>query len=102
MEALAAELDAEALVAPADMTVPADIKKMVDLTQERFGRIDVMCANAGIYIPGEFADGDIEELIRMLKNQYRRCLTLRASRHPADEGARRGRYRRDQLNLRFH
>ena len=67
MEALAAELDAEALVAPADMTKPADITKMVDLTMERFGRIDVMCANAGIYVPGEFADGDIEELIRMLK-----------------------------------
>ena len=67
LEALAAELATEALVVPADMTLPADIKKMVDLTQERFGRIDVLCANAGIYVPGDFADGDIEEMIRMLK-----------------------------------
>lgn len=67
LEALAAELDAETLVAPTDLTVPADIAAMVKRTTERFGRIDVMCANAGIYVPGEFADGDIEELMRMLR-----------------------------------
>ena len=67
LEALAAELDAESLVAPADMTEPVDIAKMVARTQERFGRIDVLCANAGIYVPGEFADGDINELTRMLR-----------------------------------
>ena len=61
------KLDAESLVARADMTVPADIANMVDRTLERFGRIDVMCANAGIYVPGEFADGDIEALTRMLR-----------------------------------
>jgi len=67
LEALAAELDAESLVAPADMTEPAEIANMVACTLERFGRIDVMCANAGIYVPGEFADGDIDELTRMLR-----------------------------------
>ena len=67
LDALAAELDVESLVAPADMTVPADIANMVARTLERFGRIDVMCANAGIYVPGEFADGDIDELTRMLR-----------------------------------
>ncbi len=67
LEALAAELDAESLVAPADMTEPTEIANMVERTLERFGRIDVMCANAGIYVPGEFADGDIDELARMLR-----------------------------------
>ena len=67
LEALARELDADTLVAPADMTEPADIARMVERTRERFGRIDVMCANAGIYVPGEFADGDIDELTRMLR-----------------------------------
>ena len=66
MEALANELDAETLVVPTDLTAPADIAAMVERTTERFGRIDVMCANAGIYVPGEFADGDIEALLRML------------------------------------
>ena len=67
LDALAAELDVESLVAPADMTVPADIANVVARTLERYGRIDVMCANAGIYVPGEFADGDIDELTRMLR-----------------------------------
>ncbi|MCY3833549.1 MAG: SDR family oxidoreductase [Chloroflexi bacterium] len=67
LEALATELDAEALVAPADMTEAADIADMVERTLERFGWIDVMCANAGVYVPGEFTDGDIDELTRMLR-----------------------------------
>src|SRR5688500_9354074 len=58
LHALAAELAAETLVVPADMTVPADIISMVDQTIARFGRIDVMFANAGIYIPGKVAEGD--------------------------------------------
>ena len=58
LHALAAELATETLVIPADMTVPADITHMVDQTVARFGRIDVMFANAGIYIPGKVAEGD--------------------------------------------
>ncbi len=67
MEALASQLEAEALVVPADMTDPAAIQAMVDRSLARFGRIDILCANAGIYVPGEFADADIDELIRMLR-----------------------------------
>jgi len=58
MEALADELDAETLVISADMTKPADITNMVDKTIEEFGRVDVMFANAGIYIPGQVEEGD--------------------------------------------
>ena len=67
LEALAAELDAESLVVRADMTERSDIERMVEATQARFGRIDVLCANAGVYVPGEFAVGDIEALTRMLR-----------------------------------
>ncbi len=66
MEALASELPTESLVVRADMTSPSDISNMVERSLERFGRIDVMFANAGIYIPGEFADGDLEEFTRLL------------------------------------
>ena len=65
MQALAADLATESLVVRADMTAPADIVNMAERTFERFGRIDVMVANAGIYVPGEFADADIDELTRM-------------------------------------
>ncbi len=67
MESLAEELATDCLVLHADMTQPADIANMVERTLERFGRIDVMLANAGIYVPGQFADGDIDSYSMMLK-----------------------------------
>ena len=66
MEALAAELPTDCLVVRADMTAPADISNMVERTLEQFGAVDVMFANAGIYIPGEFADGDPEAFSELL------------------------------------
>lgn len=67
MQALAEQLPAETLVLRADMTIPGDIESMVQRTLEHFGRIDVMWANAGIYIPGEFADGDPDAYSTLLK-----------------------------------
>ena len=58
MQALAADLGADVLVVPTDVTLGTEVRHMVDKTLERFGRVDVMLANAGIYIPGEVADGD--------------------------------------------
>jgi ribitol 2-dehydrogenase len=58
MQALAKGLDTETLVVHADMTNPTDIVAIVDKTLEKFGRIDVMLANAGIYIPGQIEEGD--------------------------------------------
>ena len=66
MRTLADQLEAESLVIKADMTAPADISNMVERTLERFGRVDILLANAGVYIPGQFAEGDIEGLTRML------------------------------------
>ena len=67
LQALAAELSAETLVVRADMTVPADISSLITRTRERFGRIDVMFANAGIFIRGDFADYDIDAVGDMFK-----------------------------------
>lgn len=58
LEALAGELATETLVIGADMTIPSDITGIVEQTIEKFGQIDVMFANAGIYIPGQVEDGD--------------------------------------------
>lgn len=66
METLAAALPGEHLVVRADMTVPADIEKMVARTLDRFGRVDVMFANAGIFIHGDYADNDIADISTML------------------------------------
>ncbi len=67
MESIAAAAASEALVIRADMTQPADIQNMVDRTLERFGRIDVMFANAGIFIHGEFSENDINDISDMLR-----------------------------------
>lgn len=58
MQMLAEELETETLVIGADMTQPDDITAMVDKTIKQFGRVDVMFANAGIYIPGQVEEGD--------------------------------------------
>lgn len=58
LRALATELGPAALAVPTDVTVGADVTQMVDKTIERFGRVDVLFANAGIYIPGQVAEGN--------------------------------------------
>jgi ribitol 2-dehydrogenase len=58
INALAESLDAETLPLVTDVTIGADIQQMVAKTIERFGRVDVMFANAGIYIPGQVSEGD--------------------------------------------
>lgn len=42
----------------ADLTKPADVHRVVEEALARFGRIDILLPNAGIYIPGEVAEGD--------------------------------------------
>ena len=42
------ETGRKALAVVADVAVPADVERMVRETVERFGRIDILCNNAGI------------------------------------------------------
>jgi ribitol 2-dehydrogenase len=59
LEAVAASTGAaETLVLPTDLTRPEEVDRMVAATLERFGAIDVLLANAGLYVPGDVADGD--------------------------------------------
>ena len=41
------ELPGEILALPADVTEPAAPRRLVDATVERFGRLDIVVANAG-------------------------------------------------------
>lgn len=66
LHALASQLGDQALAVPTDITVGADVARMVDASLARFGRIDVLMANAGIYIPGVFADGNPDDWAHLL------------------------------------
>jgi len=61
LNTLAAELGADALAVPTDLSVKDDITRMVAQTVERFGRVDVLFANAGVYIPGQITEGNPDE-----------------------------------------
>jgi ribitol 2-dehydrogenase len=67
LHALVTELGASAVAVPADLGEPAQTDRMVEAVLQAHGRIDVLFANAGIYIPGEVADGDPDEWDRLLQ-----------------------------------
>ena len=49
---------AEAITVPTDSGIPAEVERMVTATLGHFGRIDILLAHAGVYVPGEVKDGD--------------------------------------------
>src|SRR5260370_39115623 len=58
LTALAEDLNAETLVVAADMTSPKDIHTIVERAISKFGRIDILVPNAGIYTSGDVIDGE--------------------------------------------
>jgi ribitol 2-dehydrogenase len=60
------ELGPAALAVPGDVVSGRDVGRLVAATLERFGRIDVLFANAGVYIPGPFSDGDPEAFAKLV------------------------------------
>jgi ribitol 2-dehydrogenase len=66
LAALAAEIGPAALPLPTDITIGAEVVQMVEKTVAHFGRVDVLFANAGIYIPGQVAEGDPDAWANLL------------------------------------
>ena len=66
LEALTAELDTDTLAVTTDVTRGEDVNNLITETLDRFGRIDVLFANAGIYIPGQVSEGDPEAWAQLL------------------------------------
>ncbi len=52
--------NAAPLVITADLTKAAEVVRVVKAAISKFGHIDICLANAGIYIPGDVADGDAD------------------------------------------
>jgi NADP-dependent 3-hydroxy acid dehydrogenase YdfG len=79
LEELQRELGAEsAAILRTDVTVDEDVRALVALARERFGRLDVVFANAGFGGGGTVAEGDPELWRTMLMtNVYGAAITVR-------------------------
>ncbi len=56
-----AAADLNALAVPTDMTKPADIKNLFNITLEKFGRLDILINNAGQGLYAKFAETKLED-----------------------------------------
>lgn len=78
LQAVAKKLSAaESLALPADLSKPADVERVAAESLTRFGRIDILLANAGLYIPGDVVDGDAnawDELLAVNVNSVFRLI----------------------------
>jgi ribitol 2-dehydrogenase len=66
LETLAGEIGGDPLVLTTDLAIPSDVDRMISSTLGRFGRVDVLMANAGVYMPGLASEGDPAEWDNML------------------------------------
>lgn len=55
-----------AVVVPADLTQPGAVEAAVEQAKAALGQIDILFANAGLYIPGDVADGDPDKWDELL------------------------------------
>ena len=67
LDAVAARCGSRSLAVVADVSVRANVRRVVDETRSRFGRIDVWINNAGVGItrpPSQLTDEDIDAMIQ--------------------------------------
>lgn len=70
LEALAREIEdagGQALAAPADVSIEADVERVAAMAVERFGAIDTWINDAGVYLQGCVDDITIDEYRRVLE-----------------------------------
>ncbi len=80
LQRLAAEIGEQALPVVADVTNPPDVERMVAETLKRFGHLDIVFVNAGMFIEGDLLDGNPEHWADGIAlNVTSVCRTLRAT-----------------------
>jgi meso-butanediol dehydrogenase / (S,S)-butanediol dehydrogenase / diacetyl reductase len=56
LDALAANNPGHAVALPADVSVEAEVDRVVAETISRFGRLDIVVSNAAVFVPGDLTD----------------------------------------------
>ncbi|MDR7188256.1 ribitol 2-dehydrogenase [Microbacterium sp. BE35] len=80
LETVRSELGEDVLLVPADVAEAGAASRIIDTAVERFGRVDALFANAGLFLEGPVADADDEELRRTLDvNVYATLSLVRAT-----------------------
>ena len=70
LEVAARELPGDFLACPGDVTLAASLERAVELTVERFGRLDILVANAGVGLRGDLVGSEWESLESLVAHQY--------------------------------
>lgn len=63
---VAAILKTETLVLAADLAKPSEVTRVAKDSLKHFGNVDIILANAGLFLPGEVAEGDADKWDEML------------------------------------
>jgi ribitol 2-dehydrogenase len=66
LEQAARDLGGAATAIPTDVTSTREVDHLIEKTIELHGRIDILIANAGVYVGGDFVASDLTQLLRLL------------------------------------
>ncbi|MGY1692769.1 SDR family oxidoreductase [Geodermatophilus sp. SYSU D01105] len=66
LEAAAAQLPGPSTVLPADVSEAGAGRRIVDVTLDEHGRLDVLVANAGVYVQGNVWENDAAQLAQLV------------------------------------
>ncbi len=87
---IAAEIGGDALPLAADLTKSGEVERVVSGAVKRFGQIDVLLPNAGLYIPGDVVDGNPDAWDELLSVNVNSVFRLVRAVLPAMIGRRAG------------
>jgi ribitol 2-dehydrogenase len=66
LEQAARDLGGAATALPTDVTSTREVDHLIDKAIDLHGRIDIVIANAGVYVGGDFVANDLTQLLRLL------------------------------------
>jgi 3-oxoacyl-[acyl-carrier protein] reductase len=90
-ESVAAEIGPDASAFAADVSVPADCDAMAAAALDRYGAIDVLCANAGIFPAAKLGEMNAADFDQVIGTNLKGTFLSVSACLPAMKAAKRGR-----------